>query len=469
MKMSPGVDLRRDGVGRLMFRLAAPAILAQVINALYNIVDRIYIGRLPEEISTQCIAALGISLPLIVVISAFGTMIGVGGSALAAIRMGEKKNGEANRILNNCLPPLIGLSVVICILCQLFCRDLLLLVGATENIIDYAVQYFQLYAWGTLPVLLVLGLNPFINTQGLATTSMLTVLIGAVTNIVLDPILIFGFDLGVCGAAIATVISQSISAIWVVCFLCGKKTRLRLRISEMRVRWSLLGPVLALGISPFIMNSTESLVGIVINVTIRSVSPDLATAETYLGAYTIIASVMQLVMLPLTGLGQGAQPIISYNYGARQCARVKQAYFLFLRCCLVFTGVVCISALLFPTVFVRLFNNDPALLEATVPALRIYICMVTMFGVQSACQQTFLATGQAKISLFLALLRKVILLIPLIFLFSRFWGILGIFIAEPVADTLAATSTATVFYLRRKSIFETPAGTAGEELPAKGV
>lgn len=457
--LSKNTDLGKDGIGRLMLRLAVPAIAAQVINALYNIVDRIYIDNLPGAQGTQSIAALGVSLPLIVVISAFGSLVGIGGSALAAIRMGEGQQEKANRILNNCLPLVVIFSLILTAVCEFFCRDLLLLVGATENTIDYAEQYFSIYAWGTLPVLLVLGLNAFINTQGFATTSMLTVLIGAVCNIILDPILIYGLGMGVIGAAIATVFSQTISAVWVVCFLCGKKTKLRLYPPHMRLEWKLIGPVLALGASPFIMSATESLVGIVINTSLRSVSLDLATADMYVGAYSIIASVMQLVMMPLTGLSQGAQPIISYNYGAANFDRVRKAYKCFLFTAVGFTGFMWASCLLFPGLFVRMFNSDAGLIAATVPAMRIYMGGIGIFGIQIACQQTFVATGHAKISLFLALLRKVILLVPLILLFSRFWGATGVFAAEPVADITAVISTALAFFLSRRSVF----GSAGKE------
>ena len=449
-----GTDLRHDSVGKLLFKLAVPAILAQVINALYNIVDRIYIGNLPGEVGTQSIAALGVCLPLIMIVSALGAMIGVGGSALAAIRMGEEQQEKAETILGNCLPLLVGISAVVTLVCRLFLKDLLLLVGATENTLGYAAQYFGLYVWGTLPVLLVLGLNMFINTQGFATTSMLTVLLGAVCNIVLDPILIYGCNMGVRGAAIATVLSQSVSAVWVLCFLCGKKTRLRLRVSRMRPQWGLIGSVLALGLSPFIMQSTESLVVIVINTTLKAVSPDLATADLYISAYSIIASVMQLVLLPVQGLGQGLHPIISYNYGAKQFDRVKRTFWLCLRSCLAFVLLVWAAVMAVPGVFVRLFNSDPTLLALTIPAMRIYMCMLMTISVQFTCQQTFVATGQAKASLLLALLRKILLLIPLILIFSRIWGTLGVFIAEPVADTLAATITGWMFFRYRRTIFE---------------
>lgn len=463
LKIGQGADLGGESIGRLMFRLAVPAIAAQVINALYNIVDRIYIGNLPGALGTQSIAALGVSFPLIIIISAFGTMVGIGGSALAAIRMGEGRRDTAEKLMGNCLPLLVLFSAVITALCLFFKRDLLMVVGATENTIDYAEQYFGIYLVGTLPVLLSLGLNAFINTQGFAATSMMTVLIGAICNIVLDPVLIYGFGMGVRGAAIATVISQTISAVWVLLFLLGKKTKLRLRLRNMRMSWALLGPVLGLGLSPFIMNSTESLVGIVINTTLKSVSPDLATADRYVGAYSIIGSVMQLVMMPLSGLGQSVQPIISYNYGAGAFDRVKKAYFLFLRISILFTAVPWAAVMLFPGVFVRLFNSDPALLQVTETMMRIYLCMIVAMGIQIACQQTFVATGHSKISLFLALLRKIILLIPLILIFSRPWGATGVFAAEPVADTLAVTITAIMFYRHRGTVFARPLSAASAQ------
>ena len=451
-----GVNLGRDGIGGLMLKLALPAIAAQVINALYNIVDRIYIGQLPGAEGTNSLAALGVCFPLVMIISAFGTLVGIGGSSLAAIRMGEGKHETAERILSNCLPLLVIFTAVLMPVCLLFGRELLFLVGATENTVEYALPYFNIYVLGTLPVLVALGLNSFINTQGFATVSMLTVLIGAVSNILLDPILIYVFDMGVHGAAIATVASQTISAVWVLCFLTGKKTKLHLRVAYMRPRWSLLGPVIALGLSPFIMNSTESLVGIVINITLTDVSPDAATADLYIGAYAIMSSVMQMVMMPLTGLSQGAQPIISYNYGAARFDRVKKAYRLFLLSAVVFTGVVWAAVMLFPQIFIRLFSSDATLAAVAVKFIRVYLLLIVLMGVQIACQQTFVATGHAKVSLFLALLRKVILLIPLILLFSRFWAEMGVFIAEPVADTLAVSITVLLFYLSRKSVFGNP-------------
>ncbi len=436
-----------------MFRLAIPAITAQLINALYNMVDRMYIGNLPGDEGVRSLGALGVCLPLIMIVSAFGTMVGAGGAALAAIKMGGNDRDGAEDILGNCIPLLVGFSAVIMAVCLIFCRDLLVLVGATDSIIDYAVSYFRMYILGTLPVLLVLGLNAFINTQGLAMMSMLTVLLGAVTNIVLDPILIYGFGMGVQGAAIATVVSQCLSALWVLGFLCGKRTRLRIRLSRMRPRWSLIGPVLALGVSPFIMNATESLVGIVINMSLKAVSPDMVSAERYIGAYSILASVMQLLLLPMVGLGQSVQPIISFNYGAKQFDRVKKAFQLFLLSSVAFTTALWAFVMLFPGLFVRLFSSDADLFAVAVPALRVYMLMSLLLGIQMACQQTFVAAGRAGISLFLALLRKVLLLIPLVLVFSRLWGVSGVFTAEPVADFLAVAVTALMFYRYRRVVF----------------
>ena len=449
--MSKNTDLGKDGIGRLMLRLAVPAIAAQVINALYNIVDRIYIGNLPGAQGTQSIAALGVSLPLIVVISAFGSLVGIGGSALAAIRMGEGQQEKANRILNNCLPLVVIFSLILTAVCEFFCRDLLLPVGATENTIDYAEQYFSIYAWGTLPVLLVLGLNAFINTQGFATTSMLTVLIGAVTNIILDPIFIFVFDMGVKGAALATITAQAVSAVWGLRFLTGKQTRLRLQRRYARLDWKILGPVLALGVSPFIMQSTESLVNIAFNSSLKAYGGDPAV-----GAMTICSSVMQVFFLMLQGFSQGAQPIIGFNYGAGNLDRVKKAFRLLLTCTLTVSVTGCAVIQLFPGFFVGLFNDEPALVDIAVWTLRVYVGGMFLFGVQSACQQTFVALGQAKASLVMALLRKVILLIPLIFILPNFIAnkVLAVFLAEPVADLLAATITGTVFFIRFPKILQ---------------
>ena len=428
--------LGTEPLGKLLFKLAVPSVVAQIINMLYNIVDRIYIGHMPEG-GSLALTGLGVCMPIIMVVSAFAALVSMGGTPRASIAMGRGDNGGAERILGNCFILQIIISAILTSALLIWDRDLLLAFGASPDTIGFAAGYMDIYALGTIFVQLTLGMNAFITAQGFSKTGMYTVLIGAVSNIILDPVFIFGLDMGVRGAAIATVTSQLISAVWVLGFLCGKKTKLRLRLSFMRPRWSLIGPVLALGLSPFIMNSTESLVGIVINTTLASVSPDGATADLYIGAYAIIGSVMQMVMMPLTGLSQGAQPIISYNYGAARFDRVKKAYRYFLGSAVVFAAVVWAAVMLFPALFIRLFSSNAALSATAVRFIRVYLLMIVLMAVQIACQQTFVALGNAKTSLFLAVLRKIILLIPLIFILNALLGLDGVIYAQPAADYLS--------------------------------
>lgn len=441
-------DLGRDRIGRLLFRLALPSILAQLINALYNIVDRMYIGRIPD-IGATALTGVGVTFPIVMIISAFSALIGMGGAPRAAIKMGEGKNEEAARILGNCFAALLGISVLLTVVFILFRDPLLLCFGASQETLPYASSYLLIYVSGTVFVQLALGLNPFINAQGFAKTGMLTVLIGAVLNIVLDPIFIFGLGMGVQGAAIATILSQAVSALWVLLFLCGRRTRLRIRFQNMRPRASILLPVLALGLSPFIMQSTESLVNIALNASLQRYGGDSAV-----GAMTICSSVLQFLLMPVTGLTQGASPIVSYNYGARNTHRVRRAFRLIFLWSICISTICWLALMLFPGAFVAIFSDDPALTEKAVWAIRIFTGCLFALGVQFSCQQTFVALGQAKTSLFLALLRKVFLLIPLIFILPLFFAdkVFAVFLAEPVADLLASATTGTVFFIRFKGI-----------------
>lgn len=431
-------------VGRLMMKLAVPAVAAQLINALYNIVDRMYIGHM-EEVGDLALTGLGISFPIIMFISALSALAGVGGGSRAAIRMGEKDIDGAEVILGGCTALLLVMAVLSTAVFQLFRDPLLLLFGASENTLPYASGYLSVYLWGTVSVLLSLGLNNFITTQGFATFSMLTVIIGAVCNIILDPVFIFGLKMGVRGAALATILSQTVSAVWVLWFLVGKRTLLKLRVKYLRLKPSVLLPVVAIGVSPFIMQSTESLVSISFNSSLLKYGGDA-----YVGAMTIASSVMQVGTMPLHGLAQGAQPIIGFNYGAGNLDRVKQAFRLLFISCLSFTVVICALVELFPEVFIAIFNDKPELVEVATRTLRVYFAGIFMFGIQSSCQQTFVALGEAKISLFLALLRKIILLIPLIFILPLFLSdkVFAVWLAEPVADILAATTTGCMFAYR---------------------
>lgn len=429
-------------VGKLLVKLAAPAITAQVINALYNIVDRVYIGRLPQ-VGTLALAALGVSFPLIMIISAFAGLIGMGGAPRASIAMGAGKKEKAEEILGNSFVLLMFISLALTTLFLTFQEPLLILFGAMENTITMAKSYFSIYILGTISVQMALGLNAFISSQGFAKVSMSTVIIGAITNIVLDPILIYGFGMGIRGAAIATVISQTISALWVLAFLFGPKTILKLHPKNFKVKKEIVLPIIALGVSPFIMQSTESLVQLAFNSGLKRYGG--SQVDQLVGSMAVILSVMQLVSLPLIGLTQGAQPIVSYNYGAQKMDRVKQAFRYLLMGCLTFSCTMFALCQLVPQIFVKIFSSDPALLESTVSMLRIFMLGIFAMGAQMACQQTFVALGQAKVSMFLALLRKIILLIPMAIVLPIFWGVTGILVAEPVADILAATTTVVMF------------------------
>lgn len=442
-------------VGRLMVKLAVPAIVAQLVNALYNIVDRIYIGHI-EEVGDIALTGLGLCFPILMLVSALAALLGVGGGSRAAICMGEGDTGAAERILGNCAAMTLVISAVVTVLLQAVKTPMLYLFGASGNTIGYAQDYLGVYLWGTLFVQVALGLNNFITTQGFSAFSMATVLIGAGINIVLDPVFIFGLDMGVRGAALATVIAQGASAVWVLAFLLGKRTKLKLRPGYFRLEARVLLPVAAIGVSPFIMQSTESLVNICFNASLSRYGGDSAV-----GAMTICSSVMMVMSMIFQGLAQGAQPIVGYNYGAGALDRVKKAFRL-----LFISGVAYALAgwgllQLFPQVFVGMFNDKPELVEIGVWALKIYTGCFFMMGVQFSCQQTFVALGQARTSLFLALLRKIILLIPLIFLLPHVVGafspalpgfanekVFGVFLAEPVADFLAAATTGTIFFTR---------------------
>ena len=437
-------DLGRDPIGRLLLRLAVPTVTAQLVNALYNIVDRMYIGHI-EGVGDLALTGLGVCFPVIMFVSALSALVGMGGGSRAVVRMGAGDPEGANAILGNCATLLVVLSVVFTILLQLVKEPMLYLFGATDNTIGYALDYLTIYLWGTIFVEISLGLNFFITAQGFSTVGMATVLIGAVVNIVLDPILIFGCGMGVSGAALATITAQAVSAVWVVCFLLGKRTKLRLQRRFARLDWKVLAPVLALGVSPFIMQSTESLVNIAFNSSLKAYGGDPAV-----GAMTICSSIMQVFYLLFQGLSQGGQPIVGYNYGAGNLDRVKKTFRLVFTCSLIFSTLSCLAIELFPGMFVAMFNDKPELVEIAVWTLRVYAAGMFMLGVQNACQQTFVALGQAKISLFLALLRKIILLIPLIFILPHFIAnqVLAVFLAEPAADILAALTTGGMFFWR---------------------
>lgn len=437
-------DLGKDRLGSLMVRLALPSIVAQVVNALYNIVDRVYIGHMGME-SDLALTGLGVCFPIIMFISALAALAGQGGGPRAAIAMGEGDNRRADSILGSSTALLVVLAVVATAVFQIWKEPLLYVFGATENTIGYAMDYLSIYLWGSISVLISLGLNSFLTAQGFSTFSMLTVVIGAVINIVLDPVFIFGFGMGVQGAALATIIAQTASAVWVLWFLTGKRSVLRIRLRYLRPKKEVLAPIVALGISPFIMQSTESLVSISFNASLRTYGGDTAV-----GAMTICSSVMQVIYLPLQGLAQGAQPIVSFNYGSGALERVRKTFRLLLAASGIYAAAVWGLSELFPQVWVSIFNDKPELTALAAWALRIYLMGWCVFWVQMACQQTFVALGQAKVSLIMALLRKVILLIPLIFILPHFFAdqVFGVLVAEPVADVTAALVCGVVFAIR---------------------
>ncbi|MBM6860562.1 MATE family efflux transporter [Clostridium saudiense] len=437
-------ELGTCSVGKLLFKLAIPAIAAQIINLLYNLVDRMYIGHI-ANVGKLALTGVGVCLPLIMIISAFAALVSMGGAPRASIFLGKGEKDNAEKTLGNSFTLLIIISIILTIIFLLFSKDLLLLFGASENTIEYATSYMKTYSLGTIFVQLTLGLNAFISAQGFAKTSMLTVLIGAITNIILDPILIFGLNMGVAGAALATIISQSLSMIWILFFLTGKKTTLKIRKKHLHLSKEIILPSIALGLSPFIMQATESLITVCFNSSLLKYGGDIAV-----GAMTILTSVMQFSMLPLTGLTQGGQPIISYNFGAKNAERVKKAFKLLLISCLTYSTILWAAAIIYPQLFVLIFNNDPELVDFASRALRIYMAVSCIFGIQIACQQTFIALGNAKTSLFLALLRKVILLIPLIYIMPMFMAdkTTAVFMSEPVADILAVATTAILFIVQ---------------------
>ncbi len=437
-------ELGSCSVGKLLFKLAVPAIAAQIINLLYNLVDRMYIGHI-ANVGKLALTGVGVCLPLIMLISAFAALVSMGAAPRTSIFLGKGEKDNAEKTLGNSFSLLIILSLIITVIFSLFSKDLLLIFGASENTIEFAVSYMKIYSLGTIFVQLTLGLNAFISAQGFAKTSMMTVLIGAIFNIILDPIFIFGFNMGVSGAALATIISQSLSMIWILFFLTGKKTTLKLRKKNLRLSKEIILPSILLGLAPFIMQSTESLIAVCFNSSLLKYGGDVAV-----GAMTILTSVMQFSMLPLTGLTQGGQPIISYNYGAKNADRVKKAFKILLISCLVYSFVLWGLAMITPRTFVLIFNNDPELVEFTSHALRIYMAVSCVFGIQIACQQSFIALGNAKTSLFLALLRKILLLVPLIYIMPLFMAdkTTAVFTAEPVADILAVSTTAILFFIQ---------------------
>ncbi len=428
-------------VGRLMFRLALPAVIAQLINMLYNIVDRIYIGHIPGT-GDLALTGVGVCMPIIMIVSAFAALVSSGGAPRASIFMGKKDTDSAEKTLGGCFGLQIIISVILTAVLLIWNRSLLLMFGASENTIGYAVDYMSVYAVGTIFVQLTLGMNAFVTAQGFTQISMISVIVGAVSNIILDPIFIYGLDMGVRGAALATILSQALSCVWVVSFLCSKRTLLRLKPKNLIPSARLVLPCVALGSAAFIMQASESVIAVCFNSSLLEYGGDIAV-----GAMTILTSVMQFAMLPLTGIAQGAQPISSYNYGAKNAERVKKTFRLLLISCLAYSLTLWAAVMLFPKAFVSIFTPDAALIDFASNALRIYLGGMFLFGIQIACQMTFVSLGNAPSSVLVAVVRKFVLLLPLIYILPNLVSdpTTGVYMAEPAADIIAVTFTAVLF------------------------
>ena len=442
--------LGAEPIGKLLFKLSIPTVVAQLINMLYNIVDRIYIGHMPGD-GSLALTGVGVCMPLIMLVSAFAALVSSGGAPRASIFMGKQDNESAEKTLGNCFSLQVIVSLILTMVLLIWNEELLLAFGASENTIGYATDYMSIYAIGTLFVQMTLGMNTFITAQGFTTISMISVLIGAVCNIALDPLFIFGLNMGVKGAALATILSQAISCVWVIIFLCSKKTKLRIRKKNMRLQGKIILPCIALGAAAFIMQASESVISICFNSSLLRYGGDIAV-----GAMTIMVSVMQFAMLPLQGIAQGAQPITSYNYGARNADRVKKTFRLLLITCMTYSIALWAAVMLFPKVFVGIFTPDKALIDFAAPMLRIYLGGVCVFGIQIACQMTFTSLGKAANSIIVAVVRKFVLLLPLIYIMPHIIAdqTKGVYMAEPVADIIAVTFTAILFATQFKKAMQ---------------
>lgn len=452
------MSLQSDGklgtapLGKLIFSMAIPTVVAQIVNVLYNIVDRIYIGHIPE-IGATALTGLGICFPILMLISAFSAFAGSGGAPLAAIQLGKGNRVKAEKILSNAFTMLLIFSVILTIVFIVFKKPLLYAFGASDDTIVYAMEYLEIYLCGTIFVQISVGLNTFITCQGNAKVAMCSILMGAIINIVLDPIFIFGFGMGVRGAAIATIISQACSAVWVLGFLVSKKSGIRIKLSNMIPDRKTMVSIGALGIAPFVMQSTESLINIVFNSRLQMYGNDM-----YVGSMTILQSIMQLFVVPVQGITMGTQPIVSYNYGAKNFDRVKKTFRYTVTITFVITCLCTLAAFIMPSVFARMFTKDQELINLVVKVMPIFMGGIWIFGIQLGCQSTLMGMGQAKVSLFLALLRKVILLIPLAIILPKFMGVKGVYFAEPIADTIASLMTLLTFVLVFKRILKKEAG-----------
>ena len=433
-------------IGKLLFRLALPTVVAQLINMLYNIVDRIYIGHMPE-IGDLALTGVGVCMPIILIVSAFAALVGSGGAPRASIFMGKKDIESAERTLGACFGLQVIVSVILTAVLLIWNRDLLLAFGASGNTVEYATSYMTVYAIGTIFVQLTLGMNAFISAQGFTRVAMISVVVGAIANIALDPLFIYAFDMGVQGAALATVLSQALSCAWVLSFLCSSKSLLQLRVKNLIPTPKVVLPCVALGSATFIMQASESVISVCFNSSLLHYGGDIAV-----GAMAILTSIMQFAMLPPQGIAQGAQPILSYNYGAGNAERVKKTYKTLLVSCLVYSVTLWLAVMLFPRLFVSIFTPDVALVDFAAKALRIYFSGMVLFGIQIACQMTFVSLGNAPSSILVAVVRKFVLLLPLIYIVPHLASdpTTGVYLAEPIADVTAVTFTAILFVFQFK-------------------
>ena len=438
--------LAKEPIGRLLLKLAIPTVIAQLVNMLYNIVDRIYIGHIPGD-GSLALTGVGVCMPIIMIVSAFAALIGTGGAPRSSIFMGKGDKKSAEKILGGCFTLQLMISAILTFVLLLWGEELLLAFGASGNTISYATDYLNIYAVGTVFVQLTLGMGAFITAQGFAKQGMVTVLLGAFCNIVLDPIFIFFFDMGVKGAAVATVISQAVSCTWVLLFLTGKKTVLKIKRENLIIDFRLVLPSVALGLASFVMQSSESVISVCFNSSLLGYGGDIAV-----GAMTILTSVMQFSMLPMLGIAQGAQPITGYNFGAGNVERVKKTFSLLLKVCLAYSFILWVVIMLFPSGFAGIFSSDSALVDFTALALRVYCAVLCIFGIQTACQMTFVSIGNAVSSIAVAVVRKFVLLLPLIYIVPHFVAdkTMGVYLAEPIADVLAVSFTSVLFSVQFK-------------------
>ncbi len=435
--------LATEPMGSLIVKMTIPAILAQLVNLLYSIVDRIYIGRIPD--GTNALAGLGITSSVIILISAFSMIVGGGGAPVAAVALGKGDREHAGKILGNGFVLLTIFAIVTTLVTFIFMEPLLFLIGASENTIGYATDYLKIYLIGTFFVQISVGFVPFINIQGRPAIAMLAVVIGAVCNIILDPIFIYLFDMGVKGAATATVISQGFSAIWILWFLCSKKATLKLNFAYMKPDFKAIKDTFTLGVSPFVMSCTESVIGFVLNGSLKKYGGDI-----HVSAFTILQSAMQFASVPITGFSQGFTPIISYNYGHKNKARVKQGFKIIFAIMSLVNLFIALLLIIFPEFFASLFTDDTALIALVGDVMPIFMAGMTIFGMQRACQSMFVALVQPKISLFIALLRKIILLVPFALILPIILGgnVNGVYLAEALADGIAAICCTTLFFIK---------------------